>query len=56
MIEYLACGNCMSDEIIQPNGERSTRHMGGPAFFCFVRNSAVDEEREAGVPDWCGLL
>lgn len=33
MIEYLACGNCMSDEIIQPNGERSTRHMGGPAFF-----------------------
>ena len=33
MIEYLACGNVMSDEVIQPDGFRSERHMGGPAFF-----------------------
>lgn len=33
MIEYLACGNVMSDEVVQPNGFKSDRHMGGPAFF-----------------------
>ena len=33
MVNYLSCGNIMSDVIVQPNGEKSTRHMGGPAFF-----------------------
>ncbi len=33
MIEYLACGNVMSDEVVQPDGFHSERHMGGPAFF-----------------------
>lgn len=33
MSTYLSCGNIMSDIIVQPSGEKSTRHMGGPAFF-----------------------
>lgn len=33
MSSYLSCGNIMSDVIIQPGGEKSNRHMGGPAFF-----------------------
>lgn len=33
MSTYLSCGNIMSDIIVQPSGEKSTRHMCGPAFF-----------------------
>lgn len=34
MAEYLACGNIMSDYVINPGTEvRSERHTGGPAFY-----------------------
>lgn len=34
MAKYLACGNIMSDYIINPGSEvRSEKHMGGPAFY-----------------------
>lgn len=34
MAKYLACGNIMSDYIINPGSDvRSERHMGGPAFY-----------------------
>ncbi len=36
MIEYLACGNVMSDETIEPGRAKSDRHMGGPAFFALA--------------------
>lgn len=33
MSSYLSCGNIMSDIVVQPDGTKSERHMGGPAFF-----------------------
>lgn len=33
MIEYLACGNIMSDIVEQEDGTCSELHIGGPAMY-----------------------
>lgn len=35
-IEYLACGNIMSDQIMDADGNLSERNMGGPAFYALA--------------------
>lgn len=35
-VEYLACGNIMSDQIRQPDGSLSNLSMGGPAFYALA--------------------
>jgi len=36
MIEYLACGNIMSDNVIAADGTESGWHIGGPALFALA--------------------
>ncbi len=36
MIEYLACGNIMSDNVIAADGSESGWHIGGPALFALA--------------------
>lgn len=35
-IEYLACGNIMSDQIVQADGTMTESNMGGPAFYALA--------------------
>ena len=36
MIEYLACGNIMSDQVEHEDGTFSPWHIGGPALYALA--------------------